>query len=289
MNTTKPLIKWGWLRVLIYFIIIMATGYGMQFLNEPVGAFMKQNASKSLAEFFTFAATYSATGVLFVGITFLFTTLLGGQSIASIGFTIKGYRNEAAIGFFAPLFLLGSGTLALIFTGHLSIGGLAFNPLLFFLQLLLMVVVAFVEEIMFRGYLLNNLMQSMNKWVALLISASLFALVHLDNPDVTWVSFANILLAGLVLGINYAYTKNLWYSIVFHFMWNFFQGPVLGYDVSGYKLQSVFIQTLSGSNLYTGGLFGFEGSIICAILLLISLIVLYNVFSKRYDIVKQQA
>ena len=31
------------------------------------------------------------------------------------------------------------------------------------------------------------------------------------------------LIAGLFLGINYIYTRNLWFSIFFHFSWNFFQ------------------------------------------------------------------
>ena len=175
------------------------------------------------------------------------------------------------------------GSLVLIGTGHLAITGFGFAPAPILLQMALMIVVAFTEEIMFRGYLLNNLMHSMNKWVALGVSALLFALVHLDNPDITWVAFINVLLAGLVLGANYVYTRNLWYSIAFHFIWNFFQGAVLGYDVSGFKLPGIFSQVLTGRDFITGGKFGFEGSFVCFVLLLITAIVFYFVFERKYS------
>ncbi len=283
MKTNKPLIKWGWLRVLIYLATIAGAGFGAQYLSVPIGQLMKENVEKILVDFATFAAAYCATGIIFIGLTFLFTKFINRQTIMSIGFAIRNYKNESLIGFFTPFFLLGTGSLILIGTGHLSINGIVFKPLLLLLQMLLMMVVAVVEETMFRGYILNNLMQSMNKWIALLLSALLFAFAHLANPDVTWVSFVNILLAGLLLGVNYVYTKNLWYGITFHFAWNFFQGPILGYDVSGYKLPALLTQTVTGSSFFTGAPFGFEGSFVCTVLLLITIIVFYYLFAKRYD------
>lgn len=287
MNTTTPIIKWGWLRALIYFITIAAIGFGTQLLNEPISQIIKNNTPKAFADFYTFFATYTFSGILFVLITFLFTKFIDRQQVISIGFAIKDYKNEGGIGVFTAMMLLGTGTIILIVTGHLSVGGFSLDPWMFLMQLMLMLIVGFVEEIMFRGYILNNLMQSMNRWIALIISAALFAVVHLANPDMTIFSIVNILLAGMLLGLNYVYTKNLWYSIAFHFCWNFIQGPVLGYEVSGYKLQSVFMLTFKGSKIITGEPFGFEGSSVCAILLLISLIVFYKIFSKRYEFEKQ--
>ncbi len=73
----------------------------------------------------------------------------------------------------------------------------------------------------------------MNKWVALLITSVLFALFHEANPDVSVFAIINILFAGILIGLNYIFTKNLWFGICFHFAWDYFQGPVLGYEVSG--------------------------------------------------------
>jgi hypothetical protein len=142
--------------------------------------------------------------------------------------------------------------------------------------------VSFTEELICRGYILNNLMQSMNKWLALALSSLVFAAFHSANPDVSIMSIINIYIAGLLLGINYIYTRNLWFSIFFHFVWNVFQGPVLGYDVSGLHLPGMLQQTLNGPDLLTGGPFGFEGSLICPLLTLAAIGYFGYSFSKRY-------
>ncbi len=110
----------------------------------------------------------------------------------------------------------------------------------------------------FRGYILNNLMESMNKWAALGVSAGLFTMAHGSNPGISFIAVINLALAGLLLGVNYIYTRNIWFGICFHFSWNFLQGPVLGYQVSGLPLQSVLQPSLQGPWWLTGGSFGIE-------------------------------
>ncbi|RYG01005.1 MAG: CPBP family intramembrane metalloprotease, partial [Chitinophagaceae bacterium] len=133
--------------------------------------------------------------------------------------------------------------------------------------LLIMLIVAISEETLFRGYLLNNLMQSFDKWKALGFSAMMFAFMHIGNPNITAVAALNILLAGGVLGCNYIFTKNLWFGIMFHFTWNFLLGPVLGYNVSGVGISSLTRPEINGSEIFTGGEFGPEGSVIVTLLL----------------------
>jgi membrane protease YdiL (CAAX protease family) len=141
--------------------------------------------------------------------------------------------------------------------------------------------IALAEEIVFRGYILKNLMRSVNKWMALGISAILFAMAHWGNPGMTPVAAVNLLLGGLLLGINYIYTRNLWFAISFHFSWNFFQGPVLGYEVSGLPLHNVLQPDLKGPWWITGGSFGFEGSFITTCLFIAALLLLYTVYEAR--------
>ncbi|HLY72355.1 MAG TPA: CPBP family intramembrane glutamic endopeptidase, partial [Puia sp.] len=148
----------------------------------------------------------------------------------------------------------------------------------------MLVIIAFIEEIVFRGYILNNLMQSFNKWIALLISASLFALAHSLNPGSNLLSVGGLFLAGILLGINYIYTKNLWFAIFFHLGWNFLQGPVLGYKVSGINLPALLEQEIKGDPSITGGDFGFEASMINILLLLIAISVLYFIYEKKFKI-----
>jgi membrane protease YdiL (CAAX protease family) len=214
-------------------------------------------------------------------VTFLLRKFIDRKSFISLGFNWKGYSNEACLGFFSAIAILGIGTIILSFLGYLSFTEITIQKDIL-VEVLFLVAVALIEEIMFRGYLLNNLMQSMNKWIALLITAILFTLAHTDNPGVTILPVLNVFVAGVLLGINYIYTKNLWFSIFFHFIWNVFQGPVLGYDVSGIELQSLLQQNMEGPALLTGGAFGFEGSIICLILILLFTAWFGYAFSKRY-------
>jgi membrane protease YdiL (CAAX protease family) len=144
-----------------------------------------------------------------------------------------------------------------------------------------MIAIAVGEEMVFRGYILNNLMQSLNRWLALAISAALFALMHSNNPNVDLIAMVNLFGGGLLLGINYIFTKNLWFSIMLHTAWNFLQGPVLGFPVSGVNLPSILHLELKGSSLMSGGAFGLEASLITSILVIVAVLLLYIVYRSR--------
>ncbi len=141
--------------------------------------------------------------------------------------------------------------------------------------------IAFSEELIFRGYVLRNLMKSFNKWVALLISAVLFSIVHYSNVGIPFIGHFNTLLGGLVLGISFIVTRSLWMPIFFHLSWNFIQGPVLGFKVSGVTFDSILSIESTGPALLTGGEYGFEGSIICTVVLSLALAVGCYLESKK--------
>ena len=169
---------------------------------------------------------------------------------------------------------------------HLQWTDITFSGTDLFIEFGMLLIVAFYEEIVFRGYILNNLMESFNRWVALLLSAVLFTVFHLDNPGINIIPSINIFLAGILLGINYIYTKNLWFAILFHLGWNFFQGPVLGYKISGVNLPTLLQTELKGDLLLTGGDFGFEGSFFCTGLIVIAILLLYRLYENREQTAK---
>jgi membrane protease YdiL (CAAX protease family) len=287
MKDKKPLLKFGWLRALIYFIgiilIIAGSSYIGPLLIEQIGIAPEKNGEENTLNF---ALLYGLMGVLVFLFTFLIYTWVDKKSFKNLGFAWEGFGNEAALGLFVAGALLGSGSLILVGLGYITFFSILMNTNTLLLALVVMIMVAFVEEVIFRGYLLNNLMQSMNKWLALIISAIIFTLVHETNPDVTILARINIFLGGVFLGLNYIYTKNLWFSIFFHFAWNFLQGPILGYEVSGLKLQSLIQQSLTGPELWTGGSFGFEGSVLCPFILCLSIAGLAYGFSKKYKVIE---
>jgi len=279
----KPLVRQGWLRALIYFVGVSVIIYIFSYFSAYIINEFKTGTEKGNQTVFQFGIMYSLMGVLILIYTWFSRKFIDRKSFESLGFAWKGYKNEAGLGFFIALALLGIGSVILIAIGYLAFIAANFDAGGLLAEVAIMIAVAFTEELLFRGYLLNNLMQSVNKWGALSITAALFSLFHGSNPDITFFAVVNIFLAGILLGINYIFTKNLWFSIFFHFSWNFFQGPVLGYDVSGLKLTSLLQQSISGPEAWTGGPFGFEGSLLCPLLIIVAVLIFSYAFIKRYE------
>jgi uncharacterized protein len=283
----KPLIAAGWLRALLFLIAFFLCTYLIAIIwTTLISMILQAGGSKeetikqhALLHPLLQGALASLTAALIC--SSLFTRFINKEAYSSIGWPWKGHAHHAATGFFAGIMILGTGSFLLYFTGHLEWTDIHFNTSDFVYAFFLMLAVSAGEEIAIRGYLLNNLMRSMNKWLALIVSALVFSALHLNNPDISIWSLADIFAGGLLLGVNYIFTRNLWFGIFLHFSWNFFQGPVLGYKVSGLALGSVLEQEVSGSDWLTGGAFGFEGSAIATGLILISTVILGWVYQRR--------
>jgi hypothetical protein len=285
MNSPTPLITKGWLRAVVFVLVFFAgaVSIGLVLGMLTVTTEGKAGNAGDSAALNNTALYVLINTLLSVVLTVLFRRYVDGRPVASLGFKWDHYQHHAATGFCLSLALLGTGTLILFFHKNLQWNNVHVQPDDLFIALVLMMMVALGEEMVFRGYILRNLLQSMNKWVALVISALLFVMAHAGNPGMTAVAVINLLLGGLLLGINYIYTRNLWYALFFHLGWNYFQGPVLGYEVSGISLQSVLEPELKGPSWLTGGQFGFEGSIAATIVFIPALVILYLVYERRYN------
>ncbi len=118
------------------------------------------------------------------------------------------------------------------------------------------------EELLSRGYHLQTLASGTNLFWGTVISSALFSALHLSNPGALWTSAAGIFLAGLFLAFAYLQTGQLWLSIGLHLGWNFFEGPVFGFPVSGWDFYSMTRISVTGPELWTGGRFGPEAGLI---------------------------
>lgn len=135
--------------------------------------------------------------------------------------------------------------------------------------LLLYVVVGFAEEIFFRGYCMNALQQMGRTRTTVIISALLFSLAHGANVHVSVLSLVNIFIVGLLFAFMFVKTGNLWMPIGFHIAWNYFQGNVFGFPVSGMAPHGIYNIKSMESALWTGGAFGPEGGLLGTILLIV--------------------
>lgn len=201
---------------------------------------------------------------------------------SQIGLSYRGKDLLAGILFAVVLYALGFGISLLL--GVVEVVDIHFQAYSLLLALVYFLLVSVVEEVAMRGLVLGRLLDGrVNKFWALLISSTLFSLIHLSNPNFTLIPFINILLAGLMLGASYLYTRNLCFPIALHWFWNWLQGPVLGYEVSGNRLgdSSLLAIYLPENNLINGGAFGFEGSILCTALMVIGTVIIIGYYTKR--------
>jgi len=168
----------------------------------------------------------------------------------------RGFGYAALTIFFITGVMMAFGVVRLSYNPAFSTGDI----LLYFL---LFIAVGFNEEFLMRGIWLEYLLKRHSTFMAVAISSLVFAAMHLANPNITMLAFINLILAGITLAQLYLFTKNIWLAAFFHLGWNFFQGPVLGFAVSGLPMQSIFSQSHNiGSVFLNGGAFGLEGSVI---------------------------
>ena len=132
------------------------------------------------------------------------------------------------------------------------------------------------EEIVTRGWLLNVLSSKYNIGFGLLISSTLFGLMHLTNPNVNYIAVINIILVGLFYGLYVIKTNDLWSVCGMHSAWNFAQGNIFGFEVSGLDISvgTLIDLNLVENDFITGGVFGPEASIVATFVLLLSIIIL---------------
>ncbi|UCC48181.1 MAG: CPBP family intramembrane metalloprotease [Gemmatimonadota bacterium] len=185
--------------------------------------------------------------------------------------------------------VIGGGFIALIVVLETVVGWLRPAPdagtLLGWLEeivglALLVAVAAAAEELLFRGYAFQVLVEGAGVTLALILSAGTFTFVHLRNPEVTSLGLLNIGFAGVLMALAYLRTRSLWVALGLHWAWNYvmaavFDLPVSGihFDVSGYDT------LLSGPELVTGGAFGPEGGLLTTVL---SLPLIVWVFRTRW-------
>lgn len=203
--------------------------------------------------------------------------------LSLLGMSLKGRGKDllAGLGVAVLLYAVGFGTSLLM--GTVEIASVQWVPRDLLGTLLFFLLVAVTEEVMLRGFVLGRMLSAgMNRFVALFLSSALFSAMHLFNPNFALLPFVNILLAGCLLGASFLYTRNLCFPVVLHWFWNWLQGPVLGYEVSGMDSgETLLTLRLTGSDLLTGGSFGFEGSLLCTVLLVVGTLAIVAYYERR--------
>ncbi len=231
-------------------------------------------------------------------LSFAFTSLLvffrvkviEKRSLCSIGFNKENYFKKYLLGFLIGLLMMSAVVLILLPLGCITIEenpiqqiGISALPSILII-LLGWIIQGATEEIVTRGWLLNVLSNRYNIGVGLLISSTLFGLLHLGNPNINYIAVINIILVGVFYGLYVIKTNDLWAVCGMHTAWNFAQGNLFGFEVSGLNVSvgSLIDLNLVGNDMITGGVFGPEAGVVATFVLLMSIVILLFIDKKRY-------
>ncbi len=225
------------------------------------------------------------------------------NSLKEAGITLtKTWWKEFGIGSIAAVIAMSLIFGIQWFMGDIEIRGFAWNRVssTFWLipavgYLIKMVSVGFYEEIQFRSYLIPNMKEGLTfgrispvqaAFLAVFLSSTLFGIAHVFNPNANTFSTINIVLAGIMLAFPYLVTGRLAYSIGIHFAWNYVQGGIFGFKVSGTEnFYSLLVLQQGGNPIWTGGRFGPEGGMIGLMgILIVTGIVYWHIKRSKKEI-----
>lgn len=253
-----------------------------------VDFFSPGNGIASIQEFFYHYFLYYEL-FSFVIILFLFifwVKVIEKNALSSLGFVKRNWLKY--LGWGIMFSLVQMGVIALVYQvsgiGSFELNELSLEPILFILGLFpFWLLQGGTEEVATRGWLLTRIAARTNLPLAIAISSSLFGILHMGNAGVTFLSVLNIILDGVLAGLLFIYTDSIWLVVAQHGTWNYVQGNLLGFQVSGTGADaSIFSFTMgSGPDWLTGGTFGAEGSIITTMVLLLSLVIVYRLGERK--------
>lgn len=174
--------------------------------------------------------------------------------------------------------------IVLLLTGQVVVINGFLNPNLsstLILDLILFIFVAVNEELFSRGYCMTVLRQTESIPVMVIVSSVIFSLMHSMNPNINLIGFINIFIVGVLFAYMFLKRGNLWMPIGYHITWNYFQGSIFGFKVSGVELSGMYRVHLITENFINGGRFGPEGGLITTIILIIGFMIVWSLHTDN--------
>lgn len=288
LNPQTKLLRSGW-RALAFLFVLTFPQWLAALLFRTGKAETSNVFDVSLAMIFTYAVLVAWV----VLISWLSLRFLDRMSLRSLGFGLhQNWQREVLLG-------VGiSATMISVIVALQVIGGgtsIRLNPMWWkdsgidaagfglvakecLLALALLILAGAVEELGYRGYAFQTLLRGLPPMVPILLLSIYFGLGHWGNPSRTHFSTVNTVLSGIWLSVAYLKTRSLWFPTALHFGWNWTMGAVFGLPVSGLQIpQYPILIATNGSPVWlTGGSYGPEGGTAATIVVLISIVIIWQ-------------
>lgn len=268
MSPKERRLRAGWrllLQALLQIVFTVGAGCGVLIVSPEfmaTGRYLTSPGGLALSEL--------AQVVIITLSVFLARRLLDRRGFLSLGLVVN---RQTATDVLVGLGITGV-MMGLIYLGQWSLGWLSFEgfswqfepPTTMLLSVAVygftFLLVGFGEELLSRGYHLQTIASGTNVLWGLLVSSAIFGALHLGNPEATWMGAIGVFFAGLFLAYAFLRTGQLWLSIGLHIGWNFFEGVVFGFPVSGLTVYHMARISISGPAIWTGGAFGPEAGLV---------------------------
>lgn len=283
LSDQEPRLRAGW-RLLLHILLLLLISACLAVLAAIV-LFVSGSISVLLAElepiYLLFGAVLETVAI--TASIFLARRYLDKRSIESLGLKLNRQTIVDLLAGIGITFIqMGLIYLLMFWLGWITFEGFAWefdplslaikNTLIFFAMFVL---VGWHEELLSRGYHLQTIASGLNLFWGVIISSAVFGALHLGNPSANWISTTGIFLAGIFFAYGYIRTKQLWLPIGMHLGWNFFEGVVFGFPVSGLDIYALTRIQIHGPELWTGGAFGPEAGLIVLPALILGAILIY--------------
>lgn len=261
LSPEEPRLRAGW-RLLIQTLLL----FGFGAIIAIVGGFFGRFLDGSIASIWNQIINFLVITIS----VYVARHWLDKRSFESLGLKLD-HRTlpDILAGIGITFVQMGFIYVVMLSLGWLTFEGFAweFDPISVVITSVLTFFIVFIfvgwnEELLSRGYHLQTIASGLNLFWGVVISSAVFGLLHLGNPNATWISAAGIFFAGVYLAYGYIRTKQLWLSIGLHLGWNFFEGVVFGFPVSGLDTYALTRINVHGPEIWTGGAFGPEAGLI---------------------------
>lgn len=278
MNKIIKNLGWLFLELLVFIILFLIVGAILYFGIRWISRGDYNILSKVFFNEQTNPYGLLLSSFFPVLISGLIASILTQYYIFKRPFIVLGYNKPFwsmfGKGWLWSIALILPGFLVLVLFQQIDLLQPTWNANYFLGFILFFIIQSGGEEVLTRTFLINLVETRFGLLLAVILSASLFAIMHLGNDHFSFLGFINILLGGSIMALFFILYRNIWICIGLHAGWNFIQAVLFDFNVSGIDVYS-FIQFQNiGYSRLTGSDFGYEGSLLAVLFQLAGLIFL---------------
>lgn len=228
--------------------------------------------------------------IIMSGVALLYWKLIEKKPLSEMGLT-KRFGNYF-IGIIVGVLLLAFSVFAIVLTGNIEYHGIFENADILMIILLFggFIIQGATEEILCRGIVLHTLKERTPTWIAIAVSTVLFIIPHWSSlfeggTIYGVIGVTNLVLISIIFSLLTIRFKSIWAACGLHSFWNAILYCILGLNLSGKDetVTAIFNMQSVGNNIWNGGAYGIEASIVTTVVLTIAAALIWYMNRKKID------